>query len=112
VQLGDICTNDALCCSGSCNMADGASYGFCETLDIGPERCKDGMAGMVCDGDCARCCSRACGPGPRGVVICQPPSGCRPAGEMCRQNTDCCGGDAEADLPGSGETLAFCELTR
>jgi hypothetical protein len=40
------------------------------------------------------CCSRSCAPfGPSGIMICQPPSGCRPTGEICREDTDCCGAD-------------------
>lgn len=107
-QLGDICNSNADCCSGTCNMGDG-DVGYCAELETGPNRCADGFAGMVCDGDCARCCSRACGPGPAGVVICQPPSGCRPAGELCQRDTDCCGGDDEAGLPGSDSSQSFCE---
>jgi hypothetical protein len=109
VQLNDICTANADCCSGNCVMEDGAAAGYCGQLDVGPERCKDGQAGMVCGSDCAQCCSRACGPGPAGVFICQPPSGCRPAGELCVRDTDCCGGDPASGLPGSGESDAFCE---
>ena len=109
VQLNDICTANADCCSGNCIMEDGAAAGYCGTLEVGPERCKDGQAGMVCGSDCAQCCSRACGPGPAGTFICQPPSGCRPAGELCVRDTDCCGGDPASGLPGSGESDAFCE---
>lgn len=109
VQLNDICTSNPDCCSGSCVKGDGAEFGYCGTLEVGPERCKDGQAGMICGNDCAQCCSRACGPGPAGVFICQPPSGCRPAGELCVRDTDCCGGDADSGLPGAGETDAFCE---
>jgi hypothetical protein len=27
------------------------------------------------------------------VLVCQPPSGCRPTGETCRDDADCCGGE-------------------
>src|SRR5262249_3161274 len=38
------------------------------------------------------CCSRACFPyAATGVLICQPPSGCHPTGEICAKDTDCCG---------------------
>lgn len=109
VQLNDICTANADCCSGNCVMEDGAAAGYCGRLSVGPERCKDGQAGMVCGTDCSQCCSRACGPGPAGVFICQPPSGCRPAGELCVRDTDCCGGDPASGLPGAAESDAFCE---
>jgi hypothetical protein len=43
----------------------------------------------VCGGEC---CSRSCAPyGPTGVLVCQPPSGCRPTGEICMTDGDCCG---------------------
>src|SRR5690606_7378499 len=110
VQLGDICNGNSDCCTGNCvKSSDDATYGYCEVLEVGPERCKTGQAGMICGTDCAGCCSRACGPGPAGVFICQPPSGCRPAGELCVRDTDCCGGDPSSGLPGSGESDAFCE---
>jgi hypothetical protein len=49
----------------------------------------------TCGGEC---CSRACFPyGPTNVLICQPPSGCRPAGELCYTDADCCGGDGNPD---------------
>src|SRR5690606_13285335 len=110
VQLGDICNGNSDCCTGNCvKSSDDATYGYCEVLEVGPERCKTGQAGMICGTDCAGCCSRACGPGPAGVFICQPPSGCRPAGELCVRDTDCCGGDPSSGLPGSGASDAFCE---
>jgi hypothetical protein len=37
------------------------------------------------------CCSRACAPYKNGVLVCQPASGCRPTGEVCRADSDCCG---------------------
>jgi len=37
------------------------------------------------------CCSRSCAPYKTGVLVCQPPSGCRPTGEVCRGDADCCG---------------------
>jgi hypothetical protein len=30
-------------------------------------------------------------------LICQPPSGCRPAGELCVNDSDCCGGPGNPD---------------
>jgi hypothetical protein len=52
----------------------------------------------TCGGEC---CSRACFPyGPTGVLICQPPSGCHPTGEICREDADCCGSETLPD----GET--------
>jgi hypothetical protein len=48
-----------------------------------------------CGGDC---CSRACFPyGPHGILVCQPPSGCHPTGELCTTDDDCCGGGNQPD---------------
>ena len=39
------------------------------------------------------CCSRDCAPwGATHVLICQPASGCKPVGDICTKDTDCCGG--------------------
>ena len=54
-----------------------------------------GGALPTCGGDC---CSRACFPyGPSGVLVCQPPSGCRPTGETCAEDSDCCGSAGSPD---------------
>src|SRR5262249_52708439 len=55
-----------------------------------------------CGGDC---CSRSCAPwGPTGTLICQPASGCHPVGDLCRVDTDCCGGPGlPGPLPPSGQ---------
>jgi hypothetical protein len=55
------------------------------------------MGGQLptCGGEC---CSRACFPySATGVLICQPPSGCRPTGELCYDDSDCCGGPGNPD---------------
>lgn len=102
-QVSDACSLDSECCSGVCMKADGAQYGLCiETPSGGGtsgckasgEVCAEGAAYTggdlpVCGGEC---CSRACRPyGPTSVLICQPPSGCRPTGETCTSDNDCCG---------------------
>jgi len=109
VQLGDLCTDNEQCCHGTCAIEDGATIGYCQVQVGSGSRCDNKlMAGEVCEGDCAACCSRACAPHPTsGKTICQPPSGCRPEGELCRTDRDCCGGDPDADLPGAGN--ATCE---
>jgi hypothetical protein len=49
----------------------------------------------TCGGEC---CSRACFPyGPGGILVCQPPSGCHPTGELCATDNDCCGGGNQPD---------------
>jgi hypothetical protein len=52
-----------------------------------------------CGGDC---CSRACAPYRTGVLVCQPPSGCRPTGEVCRTDADCCGFRGQQGVTGVG----------
>jgi hypothetical protein len=89
--------------------AGGATLGTCATVPAGGatgcatlgEVCGNGAAYdpsqplPTCGGEC---CSRACFPyGPSGVLICQPPSGCRPTGELCYEDSDCCGGPGNPD---------------
>ena len=114
-QTGDVCTASGECCGGFCNIADGATLGLCEVADApGAGGCK--TAGEVCGGvydggalpTCGgECCSRACLPyGPTGVMICQPPSGCRPTGEICQEDSDCCGGEGNPDAASAGVTCS------
>jgi hypothetical protein len=109
VQTYDICTNNDQCCHGTCVMQAGANAGYCGLQVSSGSACDNKLVtGEVCEGDCSSCCSRSCAAHPTsGRSICQPPSGCRPAGELCRTDLDCCGGDPEADLPGAGN--AHCE---
>lgn len=111
-QAGDACTNDYECCGGHCEKADGASLGLCELAPAsGAGGCTS--AGEVCGGRwdggelpvCGgECCSRACFPfGPEGFLVCQPPSGCRPTGEICQEDSDCCGSEGLPD----GETAGI-----
>jgi hypothetical protein len=115
-QTGDVCTADSQCCGGMCERAPGESYGLCKRVDApGGSQCTgagevcgaganwDGEALPTCGGDC---CSRACQPyGPTGVLICQPSSGCRPRGEVCREDDDCCG---SINLPDGERTGVTC----
>jgi hypothetical protein len=106
IQSGDACGNDLECCGGKCTIAAGATLGTCGIAEaVGVGGCT--VAGIVCGGvyngeslpTCGgECCSRSCRPHPAsGVLICQPPSGCHPTGETCRENSDCCGGDGRPD---------------
>lgn len=105
-QSGDICTNAFECCGGLCSKAEGATVGTCALAPAsGAGGCLS--AGEVCGGEyqgeelpvCGgECCSRACLPyGPTGILICQPPSGCRPTGETCQDDDDCCGSATNPD---------------
>src|SRR5262249_33652738 len=106
-QTGNACATDFECCGGLCNKAQGATLGLCRTPSA-PGTTGCAVAGEVCgvgatsDGGVVRndagvpacggeCCSRACAPYRGGVLVCQPPSGCRPTGEVCRTDSDCCG---------------------
>lgn len=96
-QAGDLCRKDGECCTGVCVLAAGAAAGTCATISTS---CK--IDGTECNG-CGDCCSHFCGPfGAGGPSICQPASGCHVQGDLCRKDSDCCGGDATAALPGSG----------
>jgi hypothetical protein len=107
-QTGDACAADAECCGGICHKQPAATLGTCtEPKAPGTTGCL--IAGQVCgagatsDGGVpltdagipvcgGECCSRSCAPyGPTGVLVCQPPSGCHPTGEVCVVDTDCCG---------------------
>ncbi len=106
IQPGDLCYRSTDCCTGLCSIATGATAGVCKTLEVGGAGgCT--QDGVVC-GDCGSCCSRLCAPWVTGVKICQPPSGCRVTNNLCRANTDCCGGDPTAISEGAGRTT--CEF--
>jgi hypothetical protein len=112
-QFGDICSSDFECCGGFCQKPTGGAVGLCAlTSSPGTTGCTP--AGVLCgagagsaDGgfqvndagvpQCGgECCSRACAPyGSIGVLVCQQPSGCRPTGEICRKDSDCCGGPGQ-----------------
>jgi hypothetical protein len=107
VQVGDVCYQAGDCCTGVCTKAAGATAGTCGALVGSPVSCK--VDGVVCGG-CGDCCSRLCAPfAASGVDICQPASGCHVYGDLCRKDSDCCGGEApDAGLPGGG--LVACTM--
>jgi hypothetical protein len=112
-QNGDACVANAECCGGLCNKTAGATVGTCGMPSVpGATGCT--VAGVACGGtadggtggvpECGgECCSRACAPHRSGLLICQPPSGCRPTGEICSADLDCCGGGS-----GPGSTGVTC----
>jgi hypothetical protein len=117
-QNGDVCASDFECCGGICSKAQGALVGLCGQPSV-PGATGCAVAGEVCgagantDGGGAvndaglpscggDCCSRACAPYRTGVLICQPPSGCHPTGEVCRTDADCCGYGGEQGVTGVG----------
>ena len=107
IQTGDVCSDSATCCSGNCTKGTG-SLGVCASPPSGPTNCSDGIDGTVC-GACNNCCSRLCAPyAPTGVRVCQPASGCRVNGDLCRKDNDCCGA-AGTGLPGDGNVV--CDIT-
>lgn len=99
-QTGDVCADNNDCCGGNCTKASGATLGTCGATVSAPGAGGCDVKGTVCGkvGDPLKacggtCCSRVCassGAAP-GFLICQPPSGCSPIGELCRNNSDCCG---------------------
>jgi hypothetical protein len=105
IQTGDACMNAGDCCGGVCTIAAGAKLGVCGRPAGGGTYCT-GLDGETC-GACNECCSRLCAPfGPTGVNVCQPASGCRVNGDLCRKDGDCCGA-AGTGLPGDGNVT--CE---
>jgi hypothetical protein len=107
IQTGDACSDSNSCCSGDCYKVTGSQLGLCAAPPSGATYCSDGIDGTVC-GDCNNCCSRLCAPyGPTGVKVCQPASGCRVNGDLCRKDSDCCGAPGTG-LPGEGNVT--CEI--
>ncbi len=107
-QVGDVCYRAADCCTGVCNIATGATAGTCSALNS-PVSCA--IDGTICSSfGCGGCCSRLCAPfAASGVSICQPASGCHVYGDLCRQDSDCCGGEPlTTNLPGA--QLVTCTL--
>jgi hypothetical protein len=115
IQSGDTCAADTECCGGLCQKAMGATLGTCELVpSSGATGCAsmgevcgaganyDGGPLPTCGGEC---CSRACFPAASGALVCQPPSGCRPTGELCAVDQDCCGSDG---LPDGNKTHVKC----
>ena len=100
VQPGDVCGRDVDCCAADCVIAAGHTVGSCAAAPKAPAYCTK-VDGQLCSG-CGDCCSRLCAPGPSGIDICQPASGCHVTGDLCLKDTDCCGGDKTSGLPGAG----------
>jgi hypothetical protein len=106
IQTGDVCSDGDLCCSGEC-VKGATGLGTCADAPKGSTYCSDGLDGTVC-GACNSCCSRLCAPyAATGVRVCQPASGCRVNGDLCRKDSDCCGA-AGTGLPGDGNVT--CEI--
>jgi hypothetical protein len=100
VQDGDACAHDTDCCGGICNPGPGG-LGTCARPVVGSTNCQAGVDGTVCGG-CGDCCSRLCAPyQATGVMVCQPAEGCRVDGDLCKQDSDCCGAPGSM-LPGDG----------
>jgi hypothetical protein len=98
IQSNDVCYHANDCCGGICTAPNGqpvtgSNPGLCSQPSSGSVNCS-AVDGTVCPGGgCGACCSRLCAPyGPSGVNICQPAQGCRVEGDLCRSNSDCCGG--------------------
>ncbi len=127
-QNGDICTQANDCCGAICTKAGGGTFGTCAQPPSGGAQCQM-IDGTVCtdapitsDGGVVlddaglpacggSCCSRLCAPwGPTGVPVCQPASGCRPVGEPCRGDTDCCGGPGVPGPPPPSGKPVTCNI--
>jgi hypothetical protein len=125
VQPSDACATNGDCCTGTCTIKTGSALGTCAgTAPSGAANC--GLVdGQLCGGSGADggvtyldsglptcggpCCSRSCAPwGPTGVLVCQPASGCRPVGDLCTADKDCCGATG---LPGGSGMPVTCDLS-
>jgi hypothetical protein len=104
-QTNDICYKDADCCTGLCGAPGSTGAGTCQPIP-GSTCTVDGLKCNGCNTSPA-CCSSYCGAyGNAGSTICQPAGGCRILGDLCRQNSDCCGGDKTAcTLEGAGDVV-------
>jgi hypothetical protein len=114
-QVGEACVVGGTCCSGVCNLAAGLNLGTCAAPPSVPGGTQCTVAGQVCglllEGatmsaipQCGgSCCSRACAPfGPSGLLVCQPASGCRPTGDLCANDAECCGYGGVKGKTGTG----------
>ena len=107
-QTGDICAQNADCCSGVCTKSGGAAFGTCTLPSSGGCDIDGVVCGALADAgfsdsglpQCGgSCCSRACAPwGPTQVLVCQPASGCKPVGDICATDSDCCGGSGASPV--------------
>lgn len=107
VQNNDVCSADYQCCGGFCNKASGAVAGYCTLAPSSVLACTpagqlcgagaDGGGGTTCSTDC---CSKSCGPTTTPAFACQPPSGCKPSGEVCSTTEECCGGNVDGGADG------------
>ncbi len=101
VVTGGDCTMDEDCCSFNCNGT---------TCDASAQNCDP--IGEACTAGSNSCCSDFCAD-PSGEICdgadadcrCRLVTGCRPQGELCDADADCCNG--YCDRPG-GVTVGFC----
>jgi hypothetical protein len=120
IQTNDICYDSNDCCTGVCaspnaNPVSASNPGTCALPpSSGGVNCS-GVDGTLCDpsqvGCAGGCCSHLCAPfGPTGVAICQQAQGCHVEGDLCRVNTDCCGGESpDSGILGAG--LVVCSTS-
>ncbi len=124
-QNGDVCLLPTDCCGGVCTIANGQAKGTCSQPPAGAANCSmvdgtlcggvgaDGGLGLADGGlpSCGgSCCSRLCAPyGPTGVFVCQPASGCHVVGDLCAQDSDCCGSTGMPTIPTGGPVT--CNIT-
>jgi hypothetical protein len=124
-QTGDTCASGTDCCSGVCTKTGTQALGICGAPPTTGANCNltDGMlcAGSTADGGIVftdggipacggSCCSRSCAPwGPTGVLVCQPASGCHLVGDLCTNDSQCCGSAAfPADDAGDCQSQGGC----
>jgi hypothetical protein len=94
--VGEMCTAAEDCCSFNCVVAEGETFGQCDTMP-GFSECKS--VGEPCEQD-TTCCSFTCRDDGTGFKSCQYLNGCRPMGELCREDPDCCNAAVQPEPDG------------
>jgi hypothetical protein len=109
-QTNDICFDATSCCGGVCTSPNASPVSATNpgTCAVPPGGSCD-VDGVLCDpanvGCPGGCCSDLCAPyGATGVPICQQAQGCHVQGDLCRKDTDCCGGESpDSGILGAGK---------
>lgn len=97
---GEICTLDTQCCTGKPQPgSDPADLRGCDDVHgqcVALGSCAS--TGQPCSG-VRSCCSNLCVDAGWGTEICQFLSGCRPFGEVCTEDFQCCAGTVNTNVP-------------
>ncbi|HEY3451204.1 MAG TPA: hypothetical protein VGK67_32905 [Myxococcales bacterium] len=87
---GDICYTALDCCNGQCDLPAAGGPGVCAAGVTVPGATNCGIGGEPCAGS-GNCCSHLCLDLGSGQPTCVLGSGCRERGEICVEDSECCG---------------------